>query len=77
MDMDYDYDREEAESSRYRPQSRQSQHDANSNGYPNNAVHGSQRRGQQSTGYGQQQDRGYAYQEGQFDEPERGDDDMW
>ena len=77
MDMDYDYDREDAENSRYRPQSRQSQHDANNNGHPRHATPVGQRRGQQSLGHGQQQERGYAYQEGQFDEPERRDDDMW
>lgn len=79
MDMDYDYDREEAESSRYRPQSRQSQHDASSNGYPRHPTStASQRRGQSDPNHGrQQQERGYAYQEGQFDEPERGDDEMW
>lgn len=77
MDIDYDYDREDTEGSRYRPQSRQSQHDVNSNGYPRQATHVSQRRGQQGPSHGQQQERGYAYQQGQFDEPERRDDDMW
>lgn len=77
MDTDDDYNREESERSRYRPQSRQSQHDVSSNGYHRHATPGSQRRGQQGPSHVQQQDRGYAYQEGQFDEPERHDDDMW
>ena len=75
MDMDYDYDQSEQDSG-HRPQSRASQHTARSmesNGY---ASH--QRRNQRhGIQHDPQQISPYAYQQGQFDEPDRDDDDMW
>ncbi|KAL9099835.1 MAG: hypothetical protein Q9163_004711 [Psora crenata] len=76
MDMTYDYNQTEPDTGS-RPQSRASQHPTRSlenvNGY---ASH--QRRNQrQGIQHDPQQISPYAYQDSQFDEPDRGDDDMW
>ncbi|KAG8532780.1 uncharacterized protein KY384_002658 [Bacidia gigantensis] len=79
MDMDYEYDEPEQDHG-HRPQSRASQHSARSFDNNNHGNHQrrNQRHGQQ---HGQQHDyqqtSPYAYQQSQFDEPDRSDDDMW
>ena len=73
MDMDYsDYDENDHENG-HRPQSRASQHSPRS--ADNNGYSDQQRRNHR---HGTQQEPSYAYQQGQFDEPDRDeDDDMW
>lgn len=79
--MDYDDQSESSDSrpeSRHRPQSRASQHSQESgNGYASQG-HGNHHRRQQQRGYDPQQPNLYQYQQSQFDEPRRAeDDDMW
>ncbi|KAK4694004.1 hypothetical protein P7C71_g3495, partial [Lecanoromycetidae sp. Uapishka_2] len=93
MDMDYDYDQSDSSDSRpesrhrqeadirHRPQSRASQHSQESgNGYANqaHASHHRRQQQQQSRGFDPQKTNPYQYQQSQFDEPARADDDdMW
>ena len=78
MDVDYDSysDQDHEQDTGHRPQSRASQHPSRSieNGY-NNYQGQNRRQGRQQE---QQQMSPYAYQQNQFDEPDRDDDDdMW
>lgn len=77
MDIDHEYDPPEHDNA-HRPQSRASQHSSRAmeieNGHSNHGVGNHQRRTQQRP----QKANVYAYQEHQFDEePRREDDDMW
>ncbi|KAL9128517.1 MAG: hypothetical protein Q9217_002813 [Psora testacea] len=76
MDVDHDYDHREHDTG-HSPQSRASKPSSRSMDSANGHASHLRRNQRQGIQHDPQQISPYAYQQTQFDEPDRGDDDMW